>query len=497
MKKKLISIMALFLSILFCTSPVFALTVDSDSLKSDKPTTKDVAGKTTLELVEKKLCEIPITDPTTNDKVGEFTKELTNFDATKREATLTLTVKNLMAEETVKKPVEIFLILDNSTSMTKEYNSKNKIDYVSQTAATFADSMFDYFENLKMGIISFSCAELRSAAGTAFHDGTLEDAVLTLPLSDSKENVKSKIEEYNNGEHGIHTNIDAGISLADANFTNSEETEKYIILLSDGVPNLCLDTQNTLLYSGVVASTTKQKLQAIEEKGYHLFSVLMGLYEKDVTCPAASVSGSVSKTYHELSEEVFGTIDNPTAGKFYYIDYENLDTTINKDIYGEITYQKDTSLKNVSIKDYFPKEIIENFNFEYVTSPNIGSISEKVDYTDNSITWDIELLKPGEVATVSYKLTLKDDYNKEIVDKILPTNTMVDIDYEYDNQKDTASSTVSSTVRVRYVEPNKDETIAKDPIPQTGNYIKAILVCLIIIMTVIAITRYNSFRKIK
>ena len=37
------------------------------------------------------------------------------------------------------------------------------------------------------------------------------------------------------------------------------------------------------------------------------------------------------------------------------------------------------SYKNIQIVDYFPKEIIDNFDFAYVEKANIGEISAKVD----------------------------------------------------------------------------------------------------------------------
>lgn len=127
-----------------------------------------------------------------------------------------------------------------------------------------------------------------------------------------------------------------------------------------------------------------------------------------------------------------------------------------------------TKLNNVIIKDYFPQTIIDNFNFEYVASPNIGNVSTQIDKSDNSITWKIEVLKEDEVATLSYKLTLKDNFNKEILDEILPTNEKIDITYNEDGH---VNSEDSPTVRVKEeIPPQKeDNTIAKDPIPQTGN----------------------------
>ena len=233
-----------------------------------------------------------------------------------------------------------------------------------------------------------------------------------------------------------------------------------------------------------------------------MYSILMGLNESSKKVPVSSLPEGASPniTYGQLAEEIFGTPEKPivpTVGKFFHIDYEKLYDTINESIYEDIANMKDTFIKDLVIKDYFPKEIIENFNFEYVKSPNIGKVSEKVDYSDNSITWNIELLNAGQVATLSYKLTLKDDYNKEIVDKILPTNSKVDLEYNYENQKKQETETEFSKVRVRYVESDKDETIKKDPLPQTGNYATIIVLVLGIIIAIFAISRVFVFKKLK
>lgn len=146
----------------------------------------------------------------------------------------------------------------------------------------------------------------------------------------------------------------------------------------------------------------------------------------------------------------------------------------------------DNTLRNITVVDYFPQEIIDNFNFEYVATPNIGTVSQEVDTTNNSITWTIELLSEGETASLSYKLTLKDDYDEAIIDQILPTNTQVDLSGENNGNNLSQTSDVSPTIRVNYEEPVVpepdpeepepqepvnivDNTVAPEPLPQTGS----------------------------
>lgn len=453
------------------------------------------ASKTTITVVDKSICEIKLKD------MGDFTKELTDFDANKKEVTITLTLKNIMEQENITKPVEMFLILDNSHSMTTSYNNKEKRQYVAETASAFVDSIFDYFDDAKVGIVSFSSVDVGSTLGTE------DDAKILLNLSNSKDTVQNTITNYTTTE-GPFTNIEAGLTIAEKNFTNNADSQKYIVLISDGVPNLCLDTNTTLKYSGIIAENTKKKLIDLKNKDYNIFSVLMGLTESNTPNPSAPTiaDGSRNMTYRELAEEIFGTTSAPTAGNFYYIDYTNLSETVNTDIFNKITYSKDNTLKNIVVKDYFPREILENFNFEYVKSPNIGKVSAEVDSSDNSITWEIELLKEGEIATLSYKLTLKDEYDEEIVNKILPTNIKVDIDFETIDGKGNSNSDVSPKIKlvVNDVEvPDNtpenipDNTVAKDPIPQTGfnNILFVTLISIIAIFIIIKIKRLSEVKK--
>lgn len=467
MNKKILSIFCVFTFLFSLCSSSFAATVS--------------ASKTTMSVVDKSICEINLKDK------GKFTKELTEFDANKKEATITLTLKNIMEQENLTKPIEMFLVLDNSHSMTSTYEGKEKRQYVAETATSFVNALFDHYENAKIGIVSFSSVNLGSTLGTE------NDAKLLLSLSDSKDTVQNTITNYTTTE-GPYTNIEAGLAIAEKNFTNNTDSQKYIVLISDGVPNLCLDTNTTLTYSGVIATNTKNKLVDLKNKGYNIFPVLMGLSESNVQNPSAPTiaDGSRNMTYRELAEEIFGTTSAPTAGNFYYIDYTNLSKTVNTDIFNKITYSKDNTLKNIVIKDYFPREILENFNFEYVKSPNIGKVSAEVDISDNSITWEIELLKEGEVATLSYKLTLKDEYNEEIVDKILPTNTKVDIAFKTVDGKGNSNSDVSPKVKLVV-----DKTISKDPIPQTGvyNVLFIILASTLIVFAVINFRRFKQLSK--
>ncbi len=118
-----------------------------------------------------------------------------------------------MEQENLTKPIEMFLVLDNSHSMTSTYEGKRKRDNMSQkTATSFVNALFDHYENAKIGIVSFSSVNLGSTLGTE------NDAKLLLSLSDSKDTVQNTITNYTTTE-GPYTNIEAGLAIAEKNFT--------------------------------------------------------------------------------------------------------------------------------------------------------------------------------------------------------------------------------------------------------------------------------------
>lgn len=433
-----------------------------------------VKGTTTLELVEDNICDININD------IGKFEKKITDFDSKNKSATLTLTLENIKTREESQKPAEIFLVIDNSSSMVENnVNGITRKQAVINSANTLVDKLFEANTNAKVGVVSFT--SLDSAKGET--EGTINDAKLHLALSNSKEDVKSSIATISSSKTGPRTNIEAGITIASQNYSSNENTNRYIVLLTDGVPNNALDG-SFATYVGNVGARTKAKLQEIEGTGINIVGAMIGLDSEKVETQSG-------KTYKTLAEEVFGTVAAPTISKYYYIQDTDIENTIVNDIYKGIVSVTDNSLKNITVKDYFPQEIIDNFNFEYTASPNIGKVSEKVDTTDNSITWTIELLKEGEIATLSYKLTLKDDYDKNIIDKVLPTNKKVDITADNNGTTIEKTSDVSPKVKVLYKEIIvEDNTVANTVIPQAGQSDTTIAFTVIVsIIAIISIIR--------
>ena len=394
----------------------------------------------TMEVVEEPVCTIEIGE---NSK---FEKRLIEKNLNNKEVTLQLQVTN---EETALQPTgEIMLVIDNSKSMEDIVSgTTTREDLVVESAKTLVNTILDGNENLRVGVVSFSTNEEVSK------EGTIEDATLVSDLSTDSQALVSAISNIQ--YTGPRTDLESGLSLASQYFTE-EDNNKYVIVLTDGVPNVALN-YDKVYYSDDVVNKTKTKLQSISKSGINVITMLTGIADEEAS------AGNTGKTFGEVINSIFGTEDSPTVGKFYYINDSEIEKTITDDIYKDLLPIART-LKNIKIVDYFPKEIIDNFEFAYVSKANIGEISAEVNKTNNSITWTIPELASGQTATVQYKLSLKKEYSSSIVDKILNTNEKVDITYtDIDEKPQDKTSDISP--KLKLVEPD----IAPTPLPATGS----------------------------
>ena len=383
-----------------------------------------------MEVVEEPVCKI---------EFGEnsyFEKKLIEKNLNNKEITIQLQVVN---NEASNKPTgELMLVLDNSESMNEHLDEDDdttptRKDIIFDSAKTLVSNILEDNDDLKVGIVSFSSNTDPSK------EATLEDATLVSSLGNDVTELNNAIDNIE--ATGPRTDLDAGITLASNQFTESA-TNKYMIVLTDGVPNISLENNNPY-YSDETINATKEKLQELNSKGIAMTTMLTGISNEDF-----ETTNENQKTYGQIIEEIFGTEENPTVGNFYYVTDDQVEQTITEDIYNSLV-PISQSYKDIVIKDYFPQEIIDNFEFAYVSDANIGEISAEVDKTDNSITWTIPELKNGETATVQYTLKLKENFSSSIVDKLLDTNEKVDINYkDFDGNDKEDTSDVTPVLKL-------------------------------------------------
>ena len=344
----------------------------------------------TMNVVEEPVCTIELGE---NSK---FEKKLISKDLNNKEVTIQLQVKN---DEVVNKPTgEIMLVLDNSDSMNNTVDgTKTRKELIFDSAKTLVSSLSNDISKLNNAI----------------------------------SNIKAD---------GPRTNLESGLDLASGQFTKTDNN-KYMIVLTDGVPNVALNYDKNY-YSDDVISKTKSKLQQLKQSNINVITMLTGIDDEKY------IPATTTKSFGEIIEEIFGTTSNPTVGKFYYVTDNEVESIIKNDIYNSLIPENKT-LKDIKIIDYFPAEIINNFDFAYVSEANIGTISATVDKSNNSITWTIPELANGETATVQYKLKLKENFDSSIVDKILNTNQKVDVIYQdFNNKEQTKTSDISPKLKL-------------------------------------------------
>lgn len=367
---------------------------------------------------------------------SKATRTLISKDLNNKEITLELRVNNY---ETSSKPSgEIMLVIDNSKSMlTPVHTDKTREDLVINSAKTLITNLLKDNTKLKIGVVSFSTnTDIKK-------EGTIEDAQLISNLTNDSSALLTAVSNIQ--YTGPRTNLDSGITLAKKYYTeNTDSTHKYMIILSDGVPNVAVDYDKNY-YSDDVITKTKTNLQSLSGTVDNVITMLTGITDGD------AVATPATKTYNEIISEIFGTTKKPTAGKFYYISDDDIESTITKNIYADLL-PVSKSFKDLKIVDYFPKEIVDNFTFSYVTKPSKGTITDKIDTKTNSITWTIPELKAGEEATVQYKLKLKENYSSSILSKELDTNTKLDLNYKDDDEKTvTKTSNITPVVYLEEV----------------------------------------------
>lgn len=435
----------------------------------------------TMQMVEEPICTIPLGEH------SKFEKKVISKDLKNKEITIQLQVTN---EEIAKKPTgEIMLVLDNSDSMldtVSENTTRKKLIF--ESAKNLISKLLKDNTELKIGIVSFSTNT------DTTKEGTLEDANIVSKLSDDSSSLTNAVSNIET--NGSRTNLQAGLLLASQQFTQSQNN-KYMIVLTDGVPNVAI-AYDKVYYSDDVIQKTKQQLQAINTQGIKLVTMLTGISDE------AYVPVTTSKNFGQIITEVFGTQANPSVGSFYYVTDTEIEQTITDDIYKTLAPIEKT-LKNINIVDYFPEEIVKNFDFSYVANANIGNISTKIDTATNSITWTIPELASGQTATVQYKLKLKENFDASIVGKILNTNQKVDINYtDLNGKQQTKTSDISPKLKLseptnnnnnNNTIPTKNPTTSPMALPKAGSFTLIGFGVFVISLLIYSITKLMILHK--
>lgn len=380
-----------------------------------------------------------------NDQ-GYITKNIIASDAKNGEVTIELEVTNksskVESQVVIKENSEIVIVLDESGSMslTVDYeNNLSRFEVINNAAKELVSNLLGTSQTAKIGTISFA-----------------SDAIITSNLTQNLDDLNT-VFSGKRVTNGLTYTTNA-LDLAETVFS-SDNVAKIIIILTDGAPT---------------DDTTKEKLIELSNKGYHIITMLTG----------------------SKSSSAFGTVENPTAGKLYLIEDSEIPTIIRDNIFADVIeyIKQNSSITNVTIVDYFPNDITENFEFSYAGGASIGTISEEIDKETKSISWDIGTLKGNEVATIKYKLKLKDMNNETLLNKVINTNEKVVLDYS-DREGNTYNVVLDSSPSIKLTNIEnivnyEDETTEN---PKTG--LKDYMIIITGLLTCIGIIIYKLKKK--
>lgn len=445
MKKKITIMVLLLLTIM--TINVFAATT------------------VTMEIVEDNICTINL------EENGILEKRIISSELEKHKITLQLKINN--NSEVLIPSGELMLVIDSSNSMNDNIDEQTtRKDLVLESANKLVEGLLEANPTtLKIGVVTFSSSSETDENGYLI-TGTEADSQKVCEFTNDITTLTNNISAIEGT--GQYTNLDSGIQLANAQFTD-DDTNKYMIILTDGLPNLAIGYNDLVTYEGLTDVITKTKATLESLENVEVITMLTGISEEEAILKEDK-ENNLSYTYAQVIEAVFGTEETPTKGKFYKIHDTEIEETITNKIYRELLPVEKT-LDNITIIDYIPEEIAKNFDIA-LTEDSSG-LSATISEDQRSITWNVEKLKPGETQILKFDLVLKEEFDEAIIDKVLDTNEKVDITYK-DFEGTDKMNTSNVTPKIKLIA----EDVAPVPIPDAGT---PIFIYAILTMSAIAI----------
>lgn len=451
----------------------------------------------TMEIVENNVCTIDLNEDCS------FEKKIIESDLKNHNVTIQLKVSNNSAPSIPEG--ELVLLIDSSNSMNEIVEGETtRKDLVLNSANKLVKSLLDANPtSLKIGVVTFSTGSEKNDEGFLI-TGTEADAQKVCDFTNDLSVLTTKISSIEGT--GPYTNLDAGLQLAKSQFSN-DDNNKYLIILTDGLPNLAVGYNDLVSYNGATDVINKTNSTLASLNNINVITMLTGIVDEEATF---KTDGTNTYTYGQIISKVFGTQEIPTIGQFYIINDNAIEQTITEDILDDLL-PVEIALENITIYDYFPKYITDNFEIIVDNNSDIQNVKIIADNENQKhLEWKIDKLAPSESKLIKYTLSLKDDFNEEIIEKILNTNEKVDINYkDIDGTVKNKTSDVSPKIKLiapepvptpnpetkpEPTEPPKDVTVAPENIPDAGSPI--IVLSLISLLIITIFFGYKS-RKIK
>lgn len=226
--------------------------------------------------------------------------------------------------------IQLFLVIDNSASMIEnKYNGKTRLEYQALAAKKLVDELLAESDNIYIGIVAFG-----------------EQNVVLQHLTNNKEVLDHKLnlmlesaDELTSAFAGC-TNIRGAMETAKENFVNkTEDSNRYIFLLSDGVP---LTEGETIIYTEDLydEAILQEKLSKIVDATKKEF--------ENIINEGIKISTLITKTDEPEIEELVNTMCDVEGLNFFHVDDKDATNIITKEIKDDINSSEEENIKDFS-----------------------------------------------------------------------------------------------------------------------------------------------------
>lgn len=462
---------------------------------------------------------------------GFLDNKITSFDSNLGTVNLELSLNNSSSSQDQEaghyENTEIFIILPEVNSNETKTTYANYIE-------TFANKVFEANSNTKIGIVGMNGTINDNDENNIATDndestipGSMDDAeIITMPTTNVTDLVNG-ITNMNPENWKYHYNLEVAIRIAKNNF--SDDVNRILISLYDNVPGIVIGETARVNYGGIFGTTAEEAVRnhltkIVNQTKTEILSLadedisFILLRPDDTSFDQTWVNENTGEIILELDgkpyvDDLYGSIDNPTYGKMYSLNNDNLEQIVTDYIYNDVMGEIGTAISDVSIEFTFSQDILDNFDITIGNSSdmNIDNLA-----TDGIMVWNVGSLEANESATLNYSLQMKDMNNTSLLDKTIPIAEQVVLTYnDSSTQEHTVTSTDSPSVRlvrdevIEIPDPGNnnvnnnnntpiDNTVAPGTIPQTGiNPIIFVIIALSVIVMIVLIKKNKEYKDIK
>ena len=513
MNKKIISIFIVILFIFSSFTNVYAA-----EIKTTLKIVQDVSEKGYL-----------------NDSQGYFEKRITSINGDTGELTVQLNINNNNQQETEVtryEETEIYIMvyegIVNDTEKMTEYTT-----YIE----TLSNNILATNDKTKIGIIGIQGTiadytineegnRVNGENDESVVKGSADNTEIVANLTDNISELMTQFKQMNNEKKSYYSNLQAAIRLANNSYSNN--VNKILISLYDGVPKICIGEKSQISYGGILsiyetaeeaanakykAISSNTKSEILKLKTNNVDFILLrpddtsydnNYYNSETGEFSFSFDGS------PYVKELYGTLENPTHGKMYSLNNDSLEDIVTNYIYKDVIETIGSPINDVTVKDYFTDDILNNFDIE-ISSSNIDA--SKLE-SEGFIQWSIDNIEANKSATLEYKLKIKDMNNTELLNKIIDIGEKAEITYtDYADLEQ--SKELTNSPKIQLVEVNEtdnqtsdtnipktddkeDLTVAPGTLPYAGVGTTIITVIeILVICAIIACKKYNKLSDIK